>query len=93
MNKKTTARQHTSSLISKLITESNPLEKAQVRKRMELAAKLEDFLNQKKWSKKEFSERIGENPSEITKWLSGTHNFNEDILTENAILPIVNPQQ
>lgn len=82
----TTARQHTSSLISELMTESTPLEKARVKNRMELAAKLEDLIAQKKWSKKEFAKRVGKNPSEITKWLSGTHNFTHDILTEISLV-------
>lgn len=88
MKKKTntTARQHTSSLISALLAESTPLEKAQVKNRMELAAKLEDLITQKKWSKKEFAKRVGKNPSEITKWLSGTHNFTQDILTEITLV-------
>jgi transcriptional regulator with XRE-family HTH domain len=88
MKKKTntTARQHTSSLISELMTESSPLEKAQVKNRMELAAKIEDLLIQKKWNKKEFAKRVGKHPSEITKWLSGTHNFTMDILTEISVV-------
>lgn len=82
----TTAKQHTSSLISGLMAESNPLEKAQVKNRMELAARIEDLLIQKKWNKKEFAKRVGKHPSEITKWLSGTHNFTTDILTEIALV-------
>ena len=82
----TTARQHTSSLISELMAESSPLEKAQVKNRMELAAKLEDLITQKKQSKKEFAKRVEKNPSEITKWLSGTHNFTTDILTEISLV-------
>ncbi len=88
MKKKTNtpARQHTSSLISELLAESSPLEKAQVNNRMELAAKLEDLITQRKWSKKEFAKRVNKHPSEITKWLSGTHNFTTDILTEISVV-------
>lgn len=82
----TTAKQHTSSLISELMAESTPLENAQVKNRMELAAKLDDLIIQKKWSKKEFAKRVGKHPSEITKWLSGTHNFTHDILTEISLV-------
>ena len=86
MKNNTTARQHTSSLISELLAESSPLEKARVKNRMELAARIEDLLIQKKWNKKEFAKRMGKHPSEITKWLSGTHNFTQDILTEITLV-------
>jgi len=86
MKNNTTARQHTSSLISELLAESSPLEKARVKNRMELAARIEDLLIQKKWNKKEFAKRMGKHPSEITKWLSGIHNFTQDILTEITLV-------
>jgi len=34
------------------------------------------------YSKKEFAARMGRLPSEVTKWLSGTHNFTSDLLAE-----------
>ena len=32
-------------------------------------------MREKGYSKKQFAEALGRRPSEITKWLSGEHNF------------------
>ncbi|MBR1627607.1 MAG: helix-turn-helix transcriptional regulator [Bacteroidales bacterium] len=37
--------------------------------------KIAVLMQSKGLSKKEFAEQMGKNPSEITKWLSGQHNF------------------
>lgn len=55
---------------------------AQTRKRMLIAARLEDILNELGWKKKDLAEKLGKNPSEVTKWMSGTHNFTTDTLSE-----------
>ena len=40
-----------------------------------IAERLESLIKEKGLSKKEFAEAIGKRPSEVTKWLSGQHNF------------------
>lgn len=84
MTKKTKARKHSSSIINELLNEVTPLEMEQTKVKMQLAAKIEDMLTIKGWSKSKLAELVGKNPSEITKWLSGTQNFTVDILTEIA---------
>lgn len=42
---------------------------------MMLAANIADDMQIACLSKKQFADKMGKNPSEITKWLSGTHNF------------------
>ena len=49
--------------------------KAEVDLSFAIADRLEDLIKEKGLSKKEFAEAIGKRPSEITKWLSGQHNF------------------
>ncbi len=36
----------------------------------------------KDWKKKDLADALGKNPSVITKWLSGTHNFTSDTLAD-----------
>src|SRR5690606_11841580 len=79
------ARKISSPLISGIMGELTPVEKAQTAVKMRLAAKLGDLIKQQGWSKGHFADRVGKHPSEITKWLSGTHNFTTDTLSEIAV--------
>ena len=47
---------------------------------MMLAAKIDDAIKAKGWTKKEFAAEMSKSPSEISKWLSGLHNFTSDTL-------------
>lgn len=40
-----------------------------------IADRLDFLIKNRGLSKKEFAEAIGKRPSEVTKWLSGQHNF------------------
>lgn len=41
----------------------------------DLVVRINDLLNEKGMSKKELAQKLDKNPSEISKWLSGDHNF------------------
>lgn len=41
----------------------------------ELVVRINQLLREKGISKKGLAEKLGKNPSEISKWLSGEHNF------------------
>lgn len=84
MNKKT-ARKYTSPVINQLLEEITPVEKLQTNTKMTLAARLDDLITARGWSKSEFAEKVNKNPSEITKWLSGTQNFTIDTLAEIGV--------
>jgi|YNPMSStandDraft_1061717.scaffolds.fasta_scaffold43019_2 transcriptional regulator with XRE-family HTH domain len=84
MNKITKARKYTSSKLQELLEEVTPLEMEQTKTKMQLAARIEDLMRAKGWNKSQFAQKVGKNPSEITKWLSGTQNFTVDVLTEIA---------
>jgi len=79
------ARKISSPLISGIMDELTPVEKVQTAVKMRLAGKLDDLIKQRGWSKGDFADRVGKHPSEITKWLSGTHNFTIDTLSEIAV--------
>ena len=40
-----------------------------------IAARIESLMSQEGLSKKKFADALGRRPSEVTKWLSGEHNF------------------
>lgn len=69
-------------ILSDILSEITPEEQVRTNKRMLLAARIDDARQQKGWSKKEFAERMGQQPSVISKWLSGTHNFTTETLFE-----------
>lgn len=61
------------------------LEKSVRRRR--IAEEISDALRASGMSRKEFANKMGRHPSEVTKWLSGDHNFTSDLLAEiSAVL-------
>ncbi|MCA6516432.1 MAG: helix-turn-helix transcriptional regulator [Chitinophagaceae bacterium] len=84
MTKITKARNYSSSKLQELLDEITPLEMEQTKVKMQIAARIEDLMKARNWSKSQFATKVGKNPSEITKWLSGTQNFTIDVLTEIA---------
>ncbi|NLF43870.1 MAG: helix-turn-helix transcriptional regulator [Bacteroidales bacterium] len=82
MSKTTKAKKHNSSILQELFDEISPLEMEKARTKMKLAANIEDLMKSENLSKLQFANKVGKNPSEITKWLSGTQNFTVDVLTE-----------
>lgn len=77
MNKQETYK---SSFIEEFLKEITPDEIRNTRKRMLLAARIDDAIKLKGWKRKDLAKALGKNSSEITKWLSGTHNFTTDTL-------------
>ena len=74
------AEKYESQFLADLLGEIDPKEQAKTDKRMMLAAQIDKARMAKNWSKKELANRMGKRPSEITKWLSGTHNFTIETL-------------
>lgn len=42
---------------------------------IEISDRIEVLMQERGLSKKQFAEALGKRPSEVTKWLSGQHNF------------------
>lgn len=78
MNK---ARKVSSPLLKNLLDE-NSKHYRMVERRMRLAGFIADLIEQKGWTKGEFAKKMGKQPSVISKWLSGTHNFTVETLWE-----------
>lgn len=41
----------------------------------EISDRIDELMKQRGLTKKQFADALGRRPSEITKWLSGQHNF------------------
>lgn len=79
------------SLIGELLESISPNEKKKVETKMLLSARIEDAMRAKGWKKKDLMQAMGKtNQSEVTRWLSGTHNFSSDTLTDLGLALGVN---
>jgi ribosome-binding protein aMBF1 (putative translation factor) len=71
---------YTSKIISEFLAEIPQKEQEKTDKRMRLAARIDIGIKAKGWKKSDMAKALNKRPSEISKWLSGTHNFNSDTL-------------
>ncbi len=86
MKKMNKPKKQESPFILEVLKGISPLDMEISKVKMQLAARIEDLILSKGWSKKIFAEKLGKNPSEITKWLSGTHNFTLAVITEICVV-------
>jgi len=80
MNSK--AEKYNKDILGEVLAEITPQEQKRTDNRMLLAAKIKDGMNAKGWKNKHLAEALNQQPSVITKWLSGTHNFTSDTLSD-----------
>lgn len=80
-------RIYKSQILSELISNTSEEELQKTESKMRLAIKIADGIKATRLNKSEFAKKINKNNSEITKWLSGTHNFTTDtlILLQNEL--------
>jgi len=79
MNK---AEEYTSPIIDEILSSISPTDLYRTEQRMLLAAKIADAIKIKGWKNIDLANKMKKNPSEISKWLSGTHNFTIDTLSD-----------
>lgn len=70
------------SALNELLNEITPQEQRKTDRRMQLAMKIDEARKANKWSRQDLANALGKQKSVITKWLSGTHNFNIDTLMD-----------
>jgi hypothetical protein len=80
MSKK--AREYSSPILEGILSEIDPKEQLKCDKRMMLAIKIEEAMLAKGWKKGDLAREMQKQPSVITRWLSGTNNFESDTLFE-----------
>ena len=88
-------RLYKSPILKELIGNISLDELQKTESKMRLALKIDDAIKSKGFSKTEFAKKINKNNSEISKWLSGTHNFTHDtlILLQNELdISLVNSE-
>jgi ribosome-binding protein aMBF1 (putative translation factor) len=71
-----------SSVLQALHAKKDPLQSERVRTSMMLSARIASALKEKGWSKGQLAIALKKNPSIISRWLSGTHNFTSDTLSD-----------
>lgn len=69
-------------ILGEILSEITPQEQKRTDNRMMLAAKIKDGMDAKGWKNKHLAKALIQQPSVITKWLSGTHNFTSDTLSD-----------
>ena len=62
-------------LLQEELSKIPPLQRATSRLSDSIAERMEQIMKNKGISKKQLSELTQRRPSEVTKWLSGSHNF------------------
>jgi ribosome-binding protein aMBF1 (putative translation factor) len=82
MTKNKKAEDYTSPALEELMDETDEKEYKRTEKRMMLAARIDEAKRAKGWKNKDLAKVLGKKDSEISKWLSGTHNFTADTLSD-----------
>jgi transcriptional regulator with XRE-family HTH domain len=80
MNKK--AKKYNSDILNVIFSEITSKEQKRTDNRMLLSAKIKNGMNAKGLKNKQLAGALNQQPSVITKWLSGTHNFTSDTLSD-----------
>jgi len=76
------ARNHKSDVLNKFFSVTDKKEDIKTEKNMLLAVRIDNAIKRMSYNKGEFASVMKVQPSVITKWLSGTHNFTIDTLFE-----------
>ena len=71
--------------LRELLKDITPEERASARLSFQISNRLDELMQEKGLSKKQLADAIGKRPSEITRWLSGEHNFTVSTLAMLSI--------
>ncbi len=69
-------------VLAKLLANIDEKELAKTRKRMMLAAKIEEAMKRCGYNQTQFAHRMKKSPTVISEWLSGDRNFTTDTLID-----------
>ena len=84
------ARTYQSKLLKEILNQISKEDQHITDRKMLIAAKINRALERKSIQKKQFAEMLGVQPSVVTRWLSGTHNFTIETLAKIEYLLNIN---
>ncbi len=69
-------------VLNQLLHDITPTEQHRVDNKMRIAVKIKEAMETKGWKKVDLAKALNKEKSVITLWLSGTHNFKIDTLSD-----------
>jgi len=72
-------------LFDQIVSETPPQMKKQLDMSFAIADKLDATLKERGMTQKEFAKMIGHSEAEVSRWLSGTHNFTLSTLANISV--------
>jgi ribosome-binding protein aMBF1 (putative translation factor) len=76
------ARKYTSPVIQQALNNIPQRNFTTVERSMLIASRIDDVLTAKRWTQKLLADKMQKRPSEISKWLSGNHNFTLETIAQ-----------
>ena len=80
-------------VVERIKNRIRPEQRIFIKKNLNISHQVTTYLEQHGWTQKEFAKRLGKEPSEVSKWLSGLHNITlqsiskmEAVLGDDVIL-------
>ena len=70
-----------SHIFEKAIERISPEKLSEIRLSVEIVERIDALMQKHNINQKQLAQKLGKNPSEINKWLSGTHNFTLKTIT------------
>lgn len=77
-------------LFDQIVSETPPQMKKQLDMSFAIADKLDATLKERGMTQKEFAKMIGHSEAEVSRWLSGTHNFTLSTLANISVVLNIN---
>ena len=79
------ATKRSSAIIKRIMAEIPNEQRLKNQKKVEIACLIYDTIKERGYSSVQFAHKMGKHQSEISKWISGTHNFTIDTLMDISI--------
>ncbi|MCF8332224.1 MAG: helix-turn-helix transcriptional regulator [Bacteroidales bacterium] len=76
------SKKESKSVLNHLLQDTTPEKQRRTDNKMLLAVKIKETMDAKGWKKADLARALNKEKSVITLWLSGTHNFKIDTLSD-----------